>query len=211
MSFPDSWHILMSPLMPSGGRVVLQATALSTPALPACQTSHIAGTPQQEAAPLGVWPSVLTRQRRATRTLDVQKDPLDPQGQSYPLTGPPGTDTDCLDLTSSCFRFTEQDKTDTGKKSNILTTIFYVSRLHRCVSGGSRIPWRVTLLGSMTLAWMLMTLWKKLSKAKTLQMSTILKVQLEFRSQSWLPLAPSQLVLSLCCFLSALTRTGKAS
>lgn len=73
--------------------VSLQATALSTPAPPACPTSHTAGTPRQEAAPLGVWASLLTHLRRATRTQDVLKDLLAPRGLSYLLTGPPGRDT----------------------------------------------------------------------------------------------------------------------
>lgn len=73
---------------------VLQATALSTPAPPACQTSHIAGTPRQEAAPLGAWAFLLTHLQRVTRMPDDQKDPLDPHALSYPLTGPPGTDAE---------------------------------------------------------------------------------------------------------------------
>lgn len=84
---------LMSPLMNLCVLPVLQATALSIPAPPACPTSRIAGTPRQEAAPLGVWASLPTHLQRATRTPDVQKDPLDLHGLSYPLTGLLGTDT----------------------------------------------------------------------------------------------------------------------
>lgn len=62
---------------------VLQATALNTPAPPACRTSRTAGTPPQEAAPPGA--------RRATRRPDVRRDRPDPRGRSFPLTGPPGT------------------------------------------------------------------------------------------------------------------------
>lgn len=76
--------------MPSCGRAVLQATAPNTPALPACLTSHTAGTPPQEAAHPEVWPSVPTPLRKATRTLDVQNDPPDPHVLSYHLTDPPG-------------------------------------------------------------------------------------------------------------------------
>lgn len=79
-----------------------------------------------------------------------------------------------LDLHNKPTRKTE--------KYNILTTIPTFNLLYRCVSGGSRTPWRVTPIGSTTLAWMLTTLWRKLSKAKTLQTSTILKVQWECRS-----------------------------
>lgn len=80
--------------MPSYVPAVLQATALSTPAPPACPTSHIAGIPPQEAAPLGVWASLLTRLQRVTRMLDVLKDPLDPLGLSYPPVGLSGRDAE---------------------------------------------------------------------------------------------------------------------
>lgn len=80
--------------MPSYVFAVLQATALSTPAPLACLTSHIAGIPPQEAAPPGVWASMLTHPQRATRTLDVLKDPLAPLGLSYPPIGLSGRDAE---------------------------------------------------------------------------------------------------------------------
>lgn len=139
---------------------LLQATAPSTPAPPACRISHIAGTPRQEAALLGVWPLMLTHLQRVRGTLDVQRDPPDPHVLYCHLTDTPGTDVKICRITFITI------------KKKYLKFWLYFSTLalcHHFVSGGSRTRWRTTPHGSTTLVWMLMISWKKLSKAKTLK------------------------------------------
>ncbi|CAG09636.1 unnamed protein product [Tetraodon nigroviridis] len=140
----------------------------------ACRISHTAGTPPQAAALLGAWPSTLTRLQRARRTLDVQKDPPDPPRPVLPL-----------NRASRYGRSGMQDYLSSHKTYKILTLLFHLGFCHHLVPGGSRTRWRTTPPGSTTLVWMLTTSWRKLSKAKTLKTSTILKVLSGEPSHPW--------------------------
>ncbi|CAF95729.1 unnamed protein product, partial [Tetraodon nigroviridis] len=78
-----------------------------------------------------------------------------------------------------------QDYLSSHKTYKILTLLFHLGFCHHLVPGGSRTRWRTTPPGSTTLVWMLTTSWRKLSKAKTLKTSTILKVLSGEPSHPW--------------------------